>query len=184
MHKPMVLAINQLDHEKANFDQALESLKQTFGTKIVLAQYPLNPGTSFDSFIDVITMKMYKFKGDTGIREDSNSGPKRPTKRQHNTLIEAAAENDESLMEKFFEQGSLSEDEMRSGLSAGIRSVNFSVFCLSGKRNIGTKRLMDFVPINVGPSPASTPILKNNNSGAIKCDASAPDFAIYLQIIY
>ncbi|HPV56984.1 MAG TPA: GTP-binding protein, partial [Tenuifilaceae bacterium] len=70
MHKPMVLGINQLDHEKANFDQTLDSLKQTFGSKVILAQYPVNPGTSFDAFIDVITMKMYKFKGDTGIREE------------------------------------------------------------------------------------------------------------------
>lgn len=176
MHKPMVLGINQLDHEKANFDQTLDSLKQTFGSKVILAQYPVNPGTSFDAFIDVITMKMYKFKGDTGIREEFPIPAEEADKAAelHNALIEAAAENDESLMEKFFEQGSLSEDEMRSGLSAGIRNRQlFPVFCLSAKRNIGTKRLMDFI-LNVGPNPASTPVLKNNNDKEVKCDASAP----------
>ncbi|MGD9978426.1 MAG: elongation factor G, partial [Bacteroidales bacterium] len=149
---------------------------QTFGSKVVLAQYPLNPGTSFDSFIDVITMKMYKFKGDTGVREELPIPAEEMDKATelHNTLIEAAAENDETLMEKFFEQGSLSEDEMRSGLSAGIRNRQlFPVFCTSAKRNIGTKRLMEFI-LNVGPLPTSTPMLKNNNKTEIKCDTSAP----------
>lgn len=176
LHKPMVLVVNQLDQDKANFEQSLESLKQTFGSKVVLAQYPLNPGTSFDSFIDVITMKMYKFKGDTGVREELPIPAEEMDKATelHNTLIEAAAENDETLMEKFFEQGSLSEDEMRSGLSAGIRNRQlFPVFCTSAKRNIGTKRLMEFI-LNVGPLPTSTPMLKNNNKTEIKCDTSAP----------
>ena len=119
---------------------------------------------------------MYKFKGDTGIREEfpiPDSEMDKATEL-HNALIEAAAENDESLMEKFFEQGSLSEDEMRSGLSKGIASRSIMpVFCLSAAKNIGTKRLMDFI-INVGPNPTHSPVLKNNNNKPITCDASAP----------
>lgn len=176
LHKPMVLAVNQLDHDKANFDATLDSLKQTFGNKVILTQYPVATGAAFDSFIDVITMKMYKFKGDTGIREEfpiPDSEMDKATEL-HNALIEAAAENDESLMEKFFEQGSLSEDEMRSGLSKGIASRSIMpVFCLSAAKNIGTKRLMDFI-INVGPNPTHSPVLKNNNNKPITCDASAP----------
>ncbi len=176
LHKPMILAINQLDHDKANFETTLESLKQTFGNKVILTQYPSATGAGFDGFIDVITMKMYKFKGDTGIREEFPipDSEKDKAMELHNALIEAAAENDESLMEKFFEQGSLSEDEMRSGLSIGIRNHSiFPVFCLSAIKNIGTKRLMDFI-INVGPNPTHTPMLANNSSTPIKCDAGAP----------
>ena len=176
LHKPMILAVNQLDHDKANFDATLDSMKQTFGNKVVLTQYPLVTGAAFDGFIDVITMKMYKFKGDTGIREELPIPDSEMDKASelHNALIEAAAENDESLMEKFFEQGSLTEDEMRSGLSKGIASRSIMpVFCLSAVKNIGTKRLMDFV-INVGPNPTHSPVLKNNNDKPITCDAGAP----------
>lgn len=176
LHKPMILAVNQLDHDKANFDATLDSMKQTFGNKVVLTQYPLVTGAAFDGFIDVITMKMYKFKGDTGIREELPIPDNEMDKASelHNALIEAAAENDESLMEKFFEQGSLTEDEMRSGLSKGIASRSIMpVFCLSAVKNIGTKRLMDFV-INVGPNPTHSPVLKNNNDKPITCDAGAP----------
>ncbi len=175
LQKPMLLAINQLDHDKANFEATLESLKQTYGNKVILTQYPINTGAGFDGFIDVVTMKMYKFKGDTGIREELAIPDSEMSKAQelHNVLIEAAAENDESLMEKFFEQGSLSEEEMRSGLSMGIhnRSI-FPVFCLSAVKNIGTKRLMDFI-INIGPNPAQSSILKNNSTTPIKCEAEA-----------
>jgi len=176
MHKPMIIAVNQLDHDKANFDQTIESLRQSFGSKVVLTQYPVNAGASFDAFVDVLTMKMYKFKGDTGIREDLPipAGEMDKANELHNALIEAAAENDESLMEKFFEQGTLSEDEMKKGIAAGLRNRQlFPVFCTSGKRNIGTKRLMDFI-LNVAPSPADSPMLKNNSPKEIKCDVAAP----------
>lgn len=176
LHKPMILAVNQLDHDKANFDTTLDSLKQNFGKKVILTQYPLNTGAAFDSLIDIVTMKMYKFKGDTGIREEFPIPDSEMDKASelHNAIIEAAAENDESLMEKFFEQGSLSEDEMRSGLSIGIRNRSIMpVFCLSATRNIGIKRLMDFI-INVGPNPAQSPVLPHNNDKPITCDTNAP----------
>ncbi len=176
MHKPMMIALNQFDQEKANFEQSLESLKQSFGNKVMLIQYPLNPGTGFDSFVDVLTMKMYKFKGDTGIREDLPIPAEEMDRATelHNKLVEAAAENDESLMEKFFEQGSLSEDEMRKGLSAGLLSRSiFPVFCTSAKRNIGVKRLMEFI-INIAPGPADAPMLKNLENKDVKCDVNAP----------
>ncbi len=176
MHKPMVIAINQLDQDKANFDQTLESVKQSFGNKVVLVQYPINPGNEFNAFVDVLTMKLYKFKGDTGVREEFPIPAEEMDKATelHNALVEAAAENDESLMEKFFEQGSLSEDEMRKGLSIGLTKRNlFPVFCTSGKRNIGTKRLMDFI-LNVAPFPSQVPMPGNDSGKEIKCDESAP----------
>ncbi len=176
MHKPMVIAINQLDHDKANFDQTLESVKQTFGKKVVQVQYPINPGAEFNAFIDVLTMKLYKFKGDTGIREEFPIPAEEMDKATelHNILVEAAAENDETLMEKFFEQGTLSEDEMRKGLSVGLTNRNlFPVFCTSGKRNIGTKRLMDFI-LNVAPYPHQVAMPKHEGDKEVSCDESAP----------
>lgn len=176
MHKPMVIAINQLDHDKANFDQTLESVKQSFGKKVVQVQYPINPGAEFNAFIDVLTMKLYKFKGDTGIREEFPIPAEEMDKATelHNTLVEAAAENDESLMEKFFDQGTLSEDEMRKGLSVGLTIRNlYPVFCTSGKRNIGTKRLMDFI-LNVAPYPHQVAMPKHEGDKEVKCEETAP----------
>lgn len=177
LSKPMVIAVNQLDHDKANFEQCIESLKQALGNnRVIIAQYPMGSGESFDGFIDVITMKHYRFNDDTGSREelDIPAEEKEKAEELHNALIEAAAENDESLMEKYFEQGSLTEDEMRSGLTTGINNRQvFPVFCVSGKKNIGTKRLMEFI-INVAPDPSLSPMLKNNSKQEITCDAKAP----------
>ncbi len=174
--KPMVFAINQLDHDKANFEQTLESLKVSFGSKLAIVQYPVNAGTEFNAFIDVLMMKMYRFKGDTGEREELDIPADEMDKAAElqNALIETAAENDESLMEKFFEQGTLSEDEMRVGIRAGLLTRGlFPVFCVSGKRNIGTKRLMEFI-INVCPSPDKLPVPKSTEGQEIKCLATEP----------
>lgn len=176
LEKPMLFAVNQLDHDKANFEQTIESLKVSFGSKIAIVQYPVNAGTEFDSFIDVLMMKMYRFKGDTGEREELDIPAEEMDKASElqNALIEAAAENDESLMEKFFDQGTLSEDEMRAGIRAGLLSRGlFPVFCVSGKRNIGVKRLMEFI-INVCPSPAHLPGSKTKDGKEVKCQATDP----------
>lgn len=174
--KPMLFAVNQLDHDKANFDQTLESLKVSFGAKIALVQYPVNAGSDFDAFIDVLMMKMYRFKGDTGEREELDIPADEMGKASElqNALIEAAAENDETLMEKFFDQGTLTEDEMRAGIRAGLMSRGlFPVFCVSAKRNIGVKRLMEFI-INVCPSPVHLPGVKTKDGKEVKCSAADP----------
>jgi elongation factor G len=176
LNKPLIFAVSQLDHDKANYDQTIDSLKVSFGSKIAIVQYPVNPGTEFNAFIDVLMMKMYRFKGDTGEREELAIPAEELEKATElqNTLIEAAAENDESLMERFFEQGTLSEDEMRAGIRSGLISRGmFPVFCVSGKRNIGTKRLMEFV-INVCPSPDRFPAVKTKDGIEVKCNASEP----------
>ncbi|MBN1990085.1 MAG: elongation factor G [Bacteroidales bacterium] len=176
MHKPLIFAITQLDHEKANYDQAIESLKQSFGKKVIQIQYPVATGSGFDTFIDVLLMKMYKFSGDTGQREelDIPASELEKANELHNALVEAAAENDESLMEKYFEQGSLTEDEMRRGIRVGLSNRSlFPVFCTSAKKNIGTKRLMEFI-INVAPDPSRVPLLPTVEEKEVKCDANAP----------
>lgn len=176
MHKPMIVAINQLDHEKANYEQTMESLQQSFGSHAVTVQYPVNAGAGFDSFVDVLLMKMYRFKGSDGEREELEipAGELDRAKELNGKLIEAAAENDESLMELYFEKGELSEDEIRRGLSIGLAAGDvYPIFCLSGLKSIGIKRLMEFI-IRVGPSPADTVPPVDVNGEPVECKGDSP----------
>ncbi|MEG0162682.1 MAG: GTP-binding protein, partial [Mucinivorans sp.] len=146
--KPVIIAVNALDSEKAQWDSTLESIFVSSEAKPVVVQYPLNPGPDFDSFIDVLMMKMYRFKGDTGVRDEFDIPESEMARAAelHNTLVEAAAENDEALMELYFEKGTLTQDEMRSGLKVGLANRDLvPVFCLSAKKDIGVKRLMEFI---------------------------------------
>ena len=172
---PMVVAVNQLDSEKADWEKTLSEMKETFGHKPIVVQFPVNPGPSFDGFIDVLKMKYYHFKDENGTREDleipADLKDEAETLRQE--LIEKAAEFDDTLMERFFEQGSLSEDEIREGLSIGIRQGGvLPVFCLSAKKDIGVKRLMEFT-IKTAVSPAETKSLTKDGN-EIECKAVNP----------
>lgn len=174
-NKPLVIAVNQLDSEKADWHLALDSLKNVYGGKIVQVQFPVNPGASFDSFVDVLKMKLYKFTDENGTREelDIPADLKDEAEALQQELIEKAAENDENLMEIFFDKGSLTEDEIRAGLKAGMMKGDiYPVFCMSAKKDMGVKRVLEFL-INVAPSPAE---VENElkDGGKVKCDASAP----------
>lgn len=171
--KPLILAVNQLDHEKANWDVTIDSLRQTFGKKVVIVQFPVETGIGFDSFVDVLKMKMYRFKDDTGTREelDIPDALKDQAEEYHQELAEMAAENDENLMEIFFDKGVLTEDEIRKGLSIGLTQCEIMpLFCLSAKKNIGVKRLMEFI-INVAPSPDKS-VQKLKDGEVVPCEAS------------
>lgn len=153
--KPVIFAINQVDHPKSNFDDALESLKQTFGSAVTQMQYPVNQGEGFNAIIDLLKMVMYKFPEEGGKPEKLPipASEKEKADRLHNELVEKAAENDEKLMEKYFEKGTLDEDEMREGLKLGmIHHDVFPVFVMSAKKNMGSGRMMGFID-NVAPSP-------------------------------
>ena len=134
LNKPLIFVINQVDHEKANFDHTVEQAKAAFGSKVVLVQYPVNPGIGFNRVIDVLKMEMYQWKPEGG-KPDVLPIPKEEEEKAnelHNALIEAAAENDEGLMELFFDKGSLTEDEMRAGIRKGLIARDmFPVFCSS-----------------------------------------------------
>ncbi len=153
--KPVLFAINQMDHPKADFDNALESLRQRFGSAVTQMQYPLKTGEPFNSIIDLLKMVMYKFPSEGG-KPEKLPIPKAEQERAnqlHNALVEKAAENDEKLMEKYFATGTLQEDEMREGLNKGmINHEVFPVFCMSAKKNMGTGRMMGFID-HVAPSP-------------------------------
>ena len=170
--KPIIAVINQLDSEKASWENTLESLRVASGVKPVLVQYPVNPGPGFDAFVDVLLMKMYKFKGDTGIREELEipESEMERARELNQILTEAAAENDESLMELYFDKGVLTQDEMRSGLKLGLAKRDLvPVFCASGKRDIGAKRLMEFI-INVAPGPIKAPAFRNVDGGEVPAE--------------
>ncbi|MCQ2150883.1 MAG: elongation factor G [Bacteroidales bacterium] len=152
---PLVIAVNQLDTEKADWDNIQNSLKESLGGKFINIQFPANAGPSFDGFVDVLMMKYYHFKDANGTREDLEipANLQAQAEEYRNALIEKAAEFDDSLMEKFFETGELSEDEIRRGLGIGVANGEvYPVFCVSAKKDIGTKRLMEFVK-NVAPAP-------------------------------
>ena len=168
---PMILAVNQLDAEKADWDVVQASLKENFGGKIINVQFPVNAGAGFDGFVDVLMNKYYHFKDANGTREDLEIPAEYAAMAEEyrQALIEKAAEYDDALMEKFFEVGELTEDEIRAGLAKGIKdSQVYPVFCVSAKKDIGVKRLLEFtknvcpVPDNKEDGPASLFIYKND----------------------
>ncbi len=176
LNKPLIAVVNQLDADKANYEAALESIKADSVVKPVVVQYPVNQGAGFDSFIDVLMMKMYRFKDENGTREELEI-PAEETERAkalNQELVESAAEYDDALMEMYFDKGTLTQDDIRSGLKIGVakRKV-MPVFCTSGKRDIGTKRLMEFI-INVAPGPTVAPAFPATDGSLIEADSDAP----------
>ena len=174
--KPVIFLANQLDTEKSNYDQTLEQLRDTFGPKTTVVQYPVNCGVGFNAVIDVLLMKMYTWKPEGGAPEIKDIPADQMDKAEelHNALIEAAAENDENLMDKFFEQGSLTEDEMREGIRKGLatRSI-FPVFCVCAAKDMGVRRLMEFLG-NVVPFVSDMPKPLNTKGEEVTPDPAAP----------
>lgn len=174
--KPTLFAVNQMDHPKADFDQALQSLKQQMGSAVTQMQYPLNQGEGFNAIIDLLKMVMYQFPSDGGKPEKLPIPDTEIEKARtlHNELVEKAAENDERLMEQYFEKGTLDEDEMRQGLKLGmIHHDVFPVFCMSAKKNMGTGRIMGFID-NVAPAPIEAKPELSNDGKEIPFDATQP----------
>ncbi|MFI3264800.1 MAG: elongation factor G [Rikenellaceae bacterium] len=174
MKKPVIGVISQLDSEKANYDAAIESIKSAAGIKPVIVQYPINQGAEFDSFIDVLMMKMYRFTDTNGNREELPI-PEDQIERAmelNKELVEVAAENDEDLMEIYFDKGTLTQDDIRLGLKHGLSSrALMPIFVTSGKNDVGTKRLMEFI-INVAPGPITAPNFLSTEGEEIEADAA------------
>ena len=173
--KPMIVAVNQLDTEKANWEHTRDTLKEAFGKKVVFAQFPVNPGLGFDGIVDVITMKYYHFTDDNGKFEETDIPAQYADEAEelHMELVEKAAEGDDALMEKYFETMELSIDEVRAGLRAGLAKREIMpVFCVSARKDAGVRRLMEFV-INVAPSPAGE-TNATIGGGEVVCDPAGP----------
>ncbi|MCQ2301184.1 MAG: elongation factor G [Bacteroidales bacterium] len=163
--KPVVFFMNQLDHANANFDNTIREMKEYFGDKVTPIQYPVNAGEDFNAIIDLIMMKMLVFKNGNGAPEiqDIPAAEMDKAEELHNNLVEHAAEGDEALMEKFFEEMTLSEEDMEKGIHLGILNREmFPVLCGAAKKGVGVTRLCEFL-INACPSPADTPAVKAMN---------------------
>ena len=176
LEKPVIFAMNQLDGEKADFDNSMEQLREHFGNKVTVIQYPINAGPSFNAMIDVLLMKMYKWKPEGGVPEISDIPAEEMDKATelHQKLVEAAAENDESLMEKFFDQGKLTEDEMREGIRKGLITRDiFPVFCVSALKDMGVRRMMEFLG-NVVPFVSDMPAPMSDGGEEVKPDVNGP----------
>lgn len=173
--KPVIFLINQLDSEKFDYHQVLDSLIDIYGKKVVPIQYPLNEGPDFNSLIDVLLMKKYTWKPEGGepTIEDIPEEEKEKALAMHRALVEAAAENDEELMEKFFDTETLTEDELRTGIRKGLATRSmYPVFCVCASKDMGVRRLMEFLG-NVVPFVDEMPQVHNTRGEEVKPDANA-----------
>lgn len=175
-NKPIIFAMNQLDGEKADYDNVIDQMREIFGNKIVAIQYPLACGAGFNAMIDVLLMKKYSWGPDGGVPviEDIPADQLEKAQELHQKLVEAAAENDETLMDKYFEQGHLSEDEMREGIRKGLidRSI-FPVFIVSALKDMGVRRMMEFLG-NVCPFVSDMPAPETISGEPVAPDANGP----------
>ena len=175
MNKPVIFLVNRLD-EEFDYDHLLEQLRGIYGSKIVPVQYPIKTGPDFNALIDVLLMKKYSWKPEGGapIIEDIPADQLDKATEMHKALVEAAAEHDETLMEKFFETEELSEDEMREGIRAGLAARGmYPVFCVCAGKDMGVRRLMEFLG-NVVPFVDQMPAVHNTRGEEVKCDANGP----------
>ena len=176
LQKPVIFLINQLDRENCDFDALMVNMKEIYGPKCVQVQYPIATGPGFNAVIDVLLMKKYSWKPEGGapIIEEIPAEEMDKAKELHAALVEAAAANDDTLMEKFFEEESLTEDEMREGIRKGLvtRSI-FPVFCVCAGKDMGVRRLMEFLG-NVVPFVSEMPKIHNTRGEEVAAEADAP----------
>ena len=173
--KPVIFLVNQLDNEKCDYDHILSQLRENYGSKVVPVQYPLATGPNFNSLIDVLLMKKYSWgpEGGAPTIEEIPAEEMEKAQEWHKALVEAAAEHDESLMEKFFESESLTEDEMREGIRKGLAARGmFPVFCVCAGKDMGVRRLMEFLG-NVVPFVDEMPSVHNTRGVAVLPDPNA-----------
>jgi len=176
LQKPVIFLVNQLDRDNCDFDAMLNNMKEIYGDKCVPVQYPITTGAGFNAVIDVLLMKKYSWKPEGGapIIEEIPADQMDKAKELHAALVEAAAANDDTLMEKFFESENLTEDEMREGIRKGLvtRSI-FPVFCVCAGRDMGVRRLMEFLG-NVVPFVSEMPKVRNTRGEEVNPDAAGP----------
>ena len=183
LKKPVIFLVNQLDSDKCDFDNVMNSMKEIYGSKCVQIQYPTKTGAGFNSIIDVLLMKKYSWKAEGGspIIEDIPAEEMDKAMELHKTLVEAAAENDETLMEKFFETETLTEDEMREGIRKGLvaRSI-FPVFCVCAGKDMGVRRLMEFLG-NVVPFVSEMDKIHNTRGEEVSPDSNGPESVYFFK---
>ena len=183
LKKPVIFLVNQLDSDKCDFDNVMNSMKEIYGSKCVQIQYPTATGAGFNSIIDVLLMKKYSWKPEGGapIIEEIPAEEMDKAMELHKALVEAAAENDETLMEKFFETETLTEDEMREGIRKGLvaRSI-FPVFCVCAGKDMGVRRLMEFLG-NVVPFVNEMPKVHNTRGEEVTPDPNGAESVYFFK---
>ncbi|MDE7376401.1 MAG: elongation factor G [Muribaculaceae bacterium] len=179
--KPVIFALNKLDGDNVDYDNVIEQMKEVFGPNVVPVQFPIATGAGFNAFIDVLLMKKYSWGPDGGVPKVEEIPAEYMDKAMelHRALVEAAAENDEALMEKFFEEDHLTEDEMREGIRKGLvdRSI-YPVFCVSALKDMGVRRMMEFLG-NVVPFVEEMPAPVATDGTEVKPDSNGP-LSIYV----
>ena len=176
LHKPLMFVLNRIDHEKADFENTLSNLKEFYGSKVVPIQYPTGSGLAFDGIVDVLKQKLYQWKPGATAPEvlEIPDSEKDKAGEYYQVLLEAAAENDETLMEKYFDQGTLTEEEMLDGIQKGMISRSlFPVFCMSAEKNMAVHRLMNFLTL-AAPSPDQVEAPQNTDGNVVEPDSGAP----------
>ena len=179
---PSIFVINQMDHDKADFETTLEQAQERFGPKVIAIQYPYNSGPGFNSIIDTLRMVMYVFPESGGKPEKQTIPAEEMPKALalHNLLVEAAAENEDGLMEKYFDEGTLDESDLAKGLTIALANQQiFPVFCASSTKNMGSGRIMGFLN-DIAPSPADRPDAELHDGNTLACTADdSPSLFIY-----
>ncbi len=173
LKKPVIFLVNQLDSEKCDFDNVINQMHDVYGSKCVQIQYPLETGPNFHSLIDVLIMKKLSWGADGGEpkREEIPAEEKEKADELHKALVEAAAENDEGLMEKFFDDEVLTEDELRMGIRKGLINRDiFPVFCVDALKDMGVQRLMEFLG-NVVPFVSDMPAYRDTRGEEVPSDS-------------
>ena len=176
LNKPVIFLINRLDDEKCDYDNIIAQLRSVHGEKVTPVQFPIKTGPDFNSMIDVLLMKKYSWKPEGGapVIEEIPADQMEKAKEWHARLVENAAENDETLMEKFFDTESLTEDEMREGIRKGLITQSiYPVFCVCASKDMGVRRMMEFLG-NVVPFVDEMPPVVNTAGKAIVPDAKGP----------
>jgi len=183
LQKPVIFLVNQLDRDNCDYDQILHQLQEVYGKNCVPVQYPVACGAGFNTIIDVLIMKKLTWKPEGGAPtiEDIPADQMEKAKEMKAALVEAAAAGDDALMEKFFETEDLTEDEMREGIRKCLvtRSI-FPVFCVCAGRDMGVRRLMEFLG-NVVPFVSEMPKVKNTAGLDVAPDAKGPESLFFFK---
>ena len=176
IRKPLLMAINKMEAEKTDFDNVLNGLKETFGNKVVPLQFPASSGPGFKSIVDLLLMKQLTYGPDGGKATISDIDPELADKAEElkAALIEMAAENDEALMDKFFETGELSEEEMLDGIRKGLVDCSLiPVMCCSGEKEMGIDRLLE-VLAGIVPAPQDMPAITDTEGNEVAMNPDGP----------
>ena len=178
LNTPMLFVVNHLDAEKANFDDSVNQLKDYFGSKCTVLQFPVNQGLGFNQVVDIVANKLLTFKDGKAEASDIPAAYADRAEEMRMALVEEAAAADDELMEKYFENGDLTPEELSRALRLAIDKRDlFPILCSSAKENMGVARLLEFVCDNV-PAPSAVNSPKQTKGGkTLKCDSANPTVA-------